>query len=237
MPQHVSIRNSRNTFEFALGSAVDLCAAVEPFVGRAFKSRTVRQLHSSQARRVVSLAFLAMIASWEEFLEGTFVRYVCGARSMMRRRPPLKFGPAATLEDAYAVVSGQQKFDPSRRYLNWSAEDTLRRASLFFVSGSPFSDALLPRKVALEDANVIRNRVAHSSQKARGAFREVAARLLGAKLPRAFAVGDLLLERVPPACKCDYSGGTLFEAYAYELRCAADEIGGLPSFDRIPWEP
>ena len=97
MPQHVSIRNIRNTFEFALGSALDLYSAMEPFVKRNFDSITGNPLHSSQARRVVSLAFLAMVASWEEFIEGTFVRYVCGARSLMRRRPQLKFGPAASL--------------------------------------------------------------------------------------------------------------------------------------------
>jgi hypothetical protein len=236
MAQRVSIRNIRNTFEFAIGSAADLYASVEPFVRRDFESITTNPLHPSQARRVVALAFLAIVASWEEFIEGVFVRYLCGAQSMMRRRPQLKFGPAATLKDAYSIVAGRPSFDPLRHHMNWSVEETLSRASLFFGSNNPFRDALMPRKRALEDAAIIRNRVAHSSQKARSSFRDVAARLRRRKLPRAYSVGDLLLERVPPACVCDYNGEALFEAYLHTLRCAADEIGGLPSHDRIPYE-
>ncbi len=211
--------------------------SVEPFVRRDFESMTTNPLHSSQARRIVALAFLAIVASWEEFIEGVFVRYLCGARSMMRRRPQLKFGPAAALKDAYAVVAGRHSFDPLRHHMTWSVDDTLSRASLFFGTNNLFCDALMPRKRALEDAAIIRNRVAHSSQKARSSFRDVAARLRRRKLPRAYTVGDLLLECVSPACACDYNGEALFEAYLYALRSAADEIGGLPSHDRIPYEP
>ncbi len=237
MGQPVSIRNIRNTFEVAIGSAISLYESMEPFVRRDFDSITTNPVHPSQARRIVALAFLAVVASWEEFIEGTFVRYLCGAQSMARRRPLLKFGPASTLKDAYGIVSGRSNFDPLRHYLSWSVEDTLNRASLFFVAGRPFREAMTSRKRAFEDASIIRNRVAHSSQKARAAFRVVALRLRSSKLPRAFSVGDLLLECVPPACECDYAGETLFEAYLYALRCAADEIGGLPSFDRIPRDP
>ena len=233
MSQRVSVRNIRNTFESAITSALNLYASVEPFVRRDFESITTNPLHPSQARRVVSLAFLAIMGSWEEFIEATFIRYLCGAPSTMRSRPQLRFGPARTVADAYAVVAGRPGFDPQRQHLNWSVTETLNRASVFFGSVNPFSDALLPRRRALEDAIVIRNRVAHSSQKARSAFRDVAARLRRKTLARAFTVGDLLLEHVPPACACDYVNETLFEAYLYTLRCAADEIGGLPSFNRI----
>ncbi len=236
MAQGVSLRHIRNAFEEAIGSALNLYASVEPFVARNFEAIATNPLHPSQARRIVSLGFLAIVASWEEFIEGTFVRYLCGATSTGHRRPQLKFGPASKLDDAFSVLAGRVGFNPIRHYLSWTVDDTLKRSSLFFGTGDPFSGPLIARKLALEDAATIRNRVAHSSQKARAAFRVVARRLRRSQLPRAYSVGDLLLEQVPPACPEDYQNETLFEAYLYTLRCAADEIAGLPSADRIPRE-
>lgn len=166
-----------------------------------------------------------------EFIEATFVPYLCGATSTMHRRPHLKFGPASKLDDAFSFLSGRSDFNPIRNYLSWTVDDTLNRSSLFFGAGDPFSGPLKARKLALEDAVIIRNRVAHSSQKARAAFRVVGRRLRHSQLQRTYSVGDLLLERVPPACAKDYQNETLFEAYLYTLRFTVDEIAGLPSAD------
>ncbi|HYK04563.1 MAG TPA: hypothetical protein VE974_22615 [Thermoanaerobaculia bacterium] len=234
MAQPVSLRGVRNAFEIAVGSAANLYAAVDPFVARTYDGIATNPLHPSQARRIVALAFLALVAAWEEFVEASFVRYLAGGHSTLRRRPQLKFGPASRLDDAYAVIAGRPNFDPVRHHLNWGVEDTINRALIFFGSGDPFQRPLTVRKQALQDAAIIRNRVAHSSQKARAAFSVVARRLRGGKLPRAYSVGDLLLERVAPAWAENYEKETLFVAYLYVFVTAADEVAGLPSADRTP---
>src|SRR5690349_3765507 len=58
-------------------------------------------LHPEQARRVVELAFLGLIASWEEFLEQSFVRYLAGAASDNGYRPKLRLGKSSDITHSY----------------------------------------------------------------------------------------------------------------------------------------
>lgn len=198
MPSGPSLKSISKSFHQSLDSAVNLYAAVHVFCAWTYEGVNENALHPAQARRVVALSFLAAVASWEEFVEASFVRYLAGATSGSGKRPHLRFGPAASIDDAYAVISGKPGFDPDRSFLSWSVEDTLRRSSLFFGAGDPFKRVLLPAKEALEDAVVIRNRVAHASQKSRSAFGRIARKLRGSNLRQGFSVGDLLLENKTP---------------------------------------
>src|SRR5258706_15419694 len=114
MEQGVSLRHIRNAYEEAIGSALNLYASVEPFVARYFEGIAPNPLHPSPARRIVSLGFLAIVASWEEFIEGTFVRYLCGASSTGQRRPQLRFGPPWELDAGFSVLAGRVGFNPIR---------------------------------------------------------------------------------------------------------------------------
>jgi len=219
-----SLSSVSRALMYSLGSAANLYASVEDFCAWTYDGMTSNALHPAQARRVVALSFLAAVASWEEFIEASFVRYLAGAASASGRRPHLKFGPAASIDDAYAVISGKPGFDPARNYLSWTVDDTLRRASLFFGGGDPFNRSLSPVKEALDDAAIIRNRVAHASQKSRSAFRGVATKIRGSKLRQGYSVGDLLLESARPVGVPDAPGAVLFERYINFFASLATDI-------------
>ena len=199
MPRQPSLRSVKATFRQVIDSSVNLFGTVEGLCKRDFDGIEDNPLHFVQARRVVGLAFLGTVAAWEDFLEASFVRYLAGAASPSGYRPAPRAGYAQSIQHAYSLVSGKRGFDPVSQFLSWSTiSDVLARADLFFSHGVPFRPALSSAQQRLSDATRIRNRVAHSSLKARAEFKAVALQHLGrpAKgvLPRAFSPGDLLLE-------------------------------------------
>jgi hypothetical protein len=156
-------------------------------------------LHPSQARRVVALAFLGALAAWEDFVEAVFVRYLAGATSPSGHEVTLRAGRAVSISHAYELVSGQKDYDPLKRFLVWSSpKEIVARADIFFYQGQPFRSAVGHWRDRLQDASVIRNRVAHHSQKARREFKAVALGHLGrpktGKLTQGYSPGDLLVE-------------------------------------------
>jgi len=156
-------------------------------------------LHPGQARRIVALAFMNIVAAWEEFVQGTFIRYMAGASSGNGYKPRLRFGPSESLAHAGQILSGKKEFGFQKDYFNWSSwKDVLSRAELFFSNGEPYSNVPEKYHRVIKDAFIIRNRIAHSSRKCRSEFNSLARRYLGlrksAKLPQGYSVGNVLVE-------------------------------------------
>lgn len=217
MPPQVALTSVRKAFAQSLDSSANLFAAVSPFLKKDYDAMLYNELHPEQARRVVALAFLAIVSAWEEFLGATFVRYLAGAKAPGGYAPTLRVGPAQSLQHAFQLVAGRTTADPSSYYLNWGVADTLDRAKLYLVGGAPFVPHIAPVRQRLDEAFIIRHRVAHSSIKARADFRKVAIRLTApgkGKLRQGYSVGELL---VSPATRgFRTSGGapqSLFEAH------------------------
>lgn len=160
-------------------------------------SGTRRSLNPSHARRVVELAFLGLVASWDEFLEQTFVRYMAGAISNSGYQPILRLGKASNIRHAYQVLSGKVSYNPNLHYSKFGQPGwVIDSAKLYFDNGDPFTSCMHPQLHKLEHAVVLRNRVAHTSQKAKNDFKTSAKQYLGLRsnqpLRQGFSVGDLL---------------------------------------------
>jgi hypothetical protein len=224
MARLASVKSTFLELDRSLDSASNLYAAVRPFCEWTFEGVNENPLHPAQGRKVISLCFLACVVAFEQFLEHSFVRYLAGAKGQYAVAPKLRFGPAKSLSDAYAVISGRPGFDPEKHFLNWSVDETLSRAELFFTKANPYSKELRPVKAGLEDAAIIRNRVAHTSAKSRAAFLKVARILRGGQLRQGYSVGDLLLEQVSPTGYKPIQPGDLFEGYVHLFRDVAAEL-------------
>jgi hypothetical protein len=215
----------------ALSSAENLYEQVQ-------KVATVRatashpRLHVKQVRRVVELAFMGLIAAWEDFLEGTLVRYVAGAKTKSGFKPNLRVGAAKSIEHAYQLVTGDPDHDSSKHYVSWNDPNAIGKlAKVLFEAGRPFAGNLDGTHCqSLKDAVKLRNRVAHSSEKCREDFKEVARRFnglaKGGKLSQSYRVGDLLLSKAV-RCFGDRArdkGWTIFEAYCEMYKELAKRI-------------
>lgn len=174
-------------------SAEDLVAKINAFSGGINPAGTPG-LHPMYVRQVIELAFMGMVASWEEFLEMAMVRYVAGAKTKAGYSPTPKYGSATSLEHAYQVLSNNPKFDPSKDYLKVSDPKWVTNTADFLFSVHGFTDVKAKNDLLLR-ANSIRNRVAHSSEKCRTDFKATALHFLqphDGKLRKGFGAGDLL---------------------------------------------
>ena len=189
----------RRSFVATVISSANLYASVESYLPHSYDGFSTNPLHPKQARRVVALSFQSMVAAWEDFVQGLFVRYMVGAASPSGYRPSLRLGTCSSIRHAVEVLTGQPGFDLTRRYLSWTKwSDVTALAKLHFTGGRPFTSVHEDLIQALNDAHVIRNRVAHTSAKARRDFLQVARRFLGlaadARIGQGYDVGTLMIE-------------------------------------------
>jgi hypothetical protein len=180
---------------------------------------------AATAQKIVGLAFVGVMAGWEDFLQSSFLRYMTGGTASNGYAPRLRLGPCRSITHAKQVIGGSVNVTVAAKRMQWSeyrwVEDT---AKIFFEGGEPyvFGDPLL--KLRLETAFVIRNRIVHNSEQAKRRFKEYANKLVdepaGAPLPKGFSPGRLLVYKGGTACfdeawlsEKTTEWGDLFEAY------------------------
>lgn len=208
------VNSAKTAFDEVIAQANRLYGVIKPFCANSVRSITSNQIHPKQANRFLGLAFLSVLAGWEEFVEVSFIRYLAGSKTRNGYAPKLRIGGCESLGHAYEILSGQLNFDPTRRYMNWTSfQSVIEKAGLFFENAEPFSRVTSQEISKINDANKVRNRVAHGSQKSKTDFRNVALRMLNrTSLHQGFDVGMLLLSspvtQFPATGKAD-----LFEGY------------------------
>lgn len=215
------------TFLREIRAAEELVTKVRRFLG-GINPAGARGLHPKHVRQVVELAFMGVVASWEEFLELTLVRYVAGAKTRAGYAPTPKYGRANSLTHAYQIISGNSKYDKTRDYLKVSDPKWVTNSADFFFSAHGFADIKATGDL-LSHALSIRNRVAHSSEKCRTAFRATAMHFLNpanGRLTKGYGAGDLLVAPVArhfgqPAIQ---AGKTHFTAYTDLYKSLAGKV-------------
>lgn len=218
----------RKSFIAAVTSSRNLVSAIVAIPKKVNPTVKTPGIHPKYERMVVELAFLGMIASWEEFLERTLVRYLAGTATNSGYSPTPKYGTAKNIAQAYEIISRDSKYDPAKNYLKGNDTKWYRTQSDFFFSTHPFG-CLENQNVLLTHANAIRNRVAHDSEKCKTDFKDTAIAFLhpaGNKLTQSFAPGNLLMTPVTRhfSAATIAKGSTHFIAYADLLEMLAKKI-------------
>ena len=151
-------------------------------------------IHPKHRGRVIELAFMGVVASWEEFLEQALVRYLTGAKTKVRTKTKLKAGRADTIQHAYELISLDPDYRPERSYLKVSDPRWIVRICDFYFSSHRFG-CLTNNTALIRHATTIRNRVAHNSTKSKADFRETVLYFLhpkDGKLDPGYGPGSLL---------------------------------------------
>lgn len=211
------VEHVKKAFLAEIQSAQDLVSRLIPLIG-GINPQGTKGLHPKHARKVVELAFMGVVSSWEEFLELTLVRYMAGAKTSRGYTPTPKFGRATSISHAYQVISAKSNFDPLKDYLKVSDPRWVTNSADFYFSRHGYAD-VKARSDLLGHASSIRNRVAHSSEKCRSEFKKTALHFLAPaddKLRQGYGPGDLLSSTVlrhfgQPAIQAKK---TTFDAYA-----------------------
>lgn len=215
MARPIAIDHVRITFLREIQSARNLVSSVHALPRYSPKAAGIHPAHVLQ---VAELAFMGLVASWEEFLERSLVRYVAGTTTASGYVPTAKFGLASSLQDAYIYLSQNPNYDPLKHYLKVTDYQWVVKTAGFIFSAHPYG-CLTPKMHLLRHATTIRNRVAHASEKCKRDFVASAVYFKNPpqnKLSQGFSVGKLLFEHVqrhfdPQAIRAQK---THFEAYA-----------------------
>lgn len=187
----------KRRFLSEIKAAEDLVKQIQTFSG-GINPNGPKGIHPKYVRQVVELAFMGVVASWEEFLEMSLVRYMAGAKTKAGYEPTPKFGRATSIEHSYQVLSTNARFDPLNDYLKVSDPKWVTNSADFYFSVHGYGEVKAKSEL-IGHATSIRNRVAHSSEKCRGAFKATALYFLApphGKLTRGYGPGDLLLDPV-----------------------------------------
>lgn len=154
-----------------------------------------RGINPKHVRQIAGLAFMGVVAAWEEFLERTLVRYLAGAATNSGYAATPKYGRATSLGHAYELLSQDSNYDPLKHYLKVSDARWVWRTADFFFSQHHYG-IISSKSDLLNNANRIRNRVAHDSEKCRADFKSAAVWFLhpaNGNLAQGYSPGALLL--------------------------------------------
>jgi hypothetical protein len=201
MSREPALNSVKKAFRNKIESSIGLFETLKPYVTEYTWEgiQGFENIHPEQAKKLLSIAFLDVIVGWEDFISACFIRYLAGAKAPSGYNPTLRTGRCESVRHAYEILSGIEGFDPTKNILRWSSwNEILKKARIYFKNGEPFRTVTDQESQRLNDAFIIRNRVAHSSEKCRHEFKRIAKQHLGipdnGKLNRGYSVGALLLE-------------------------------------------
>jgi hypothetical protein len=83
----------RRNFESALSTAFRIYGPVREDCIWSYESINESSFHPRVASKIVGLSFLSIVSAWEEYLEGSFLRYMAGAKSESGYSPRLRMDP------------------------------------------------------------------------------------------------------------------------------------------------
>jgi len=156
------------------------------------------ELRSAQLRPILirdkyliaEISFLGLILEWELFIEEIFCRFICNSRRFSSPQPRLN-ARFNSIQAAKLVIRGRQGF------INWlNPDEIIRLSKLYFQNGEPFYSPIRAAYLDLEGIRIIRNRIAHSSDKAHGRFQNFIRNKYGF-YPRGITPGRFLSDRLP----------------------------------------
>lgn len=139
-----------------------------------------RQMHVTRIEYLYELAFLKMFISWEDFLEQSFLRYMCGHRSARFGLATMKKGASycpdikTAANDMLAAISS-----PSRQksYVLWGNTQMALDVAKAILVKSRHQLVIAAAKTPLNHYGAIRNRIAHGQQDAKDKFEYAAFQL------------------------------------------------------------
>lgn len=223
----VSIKSVRKNFESAIETALRIYAPVRHDCVWNHESINEGTFHPRVAYKVVGLAFLSIVAAWEEYLESSFLRYMAGAKSESSYSPKLRIGKCQDATHSLQVLTGTKNPQDAARFTRWSDYAwVLSRAEIYFVKSEPYSRIPPLYQDRIRDAQIIRNRVAHSSSKARNQFKTMTNTNVqepkNSPMAKGFSPGKYLIHTKPEIVfkkswidSHDYQWRDIFECYIH----------------------
>jgi len=222
------LRRSLDTACRIYGPAREMCQFT-------YESFTESDYQPNVAAKVVGLAFLSAVAAWDDFVQEVYLGYLCGYPAPSGYKPRLRAGAAQNKTHALTLAAGESNEREAERKLRWSSFKWVQAlASVNFSSDNTFARVSAEDVAWLDLAQIIRNRVAHNSDKAKLQYKTALNRLMNDKpdspLPPGFAPGKFLIyttnadRQLRPLMQDDHYWPDVFEGYISLWTRLANEV-------------
>lgn len=120
-------------------------------------------------QQIIGLAFLSIMATWEDFLSEILLKYMCSHKFIHPSPITCKIPNIPNMDIAKRIVMGGRKFNNPNSYLDYTNLQDFKNDVNTFLNNIPF--AIEKDDIDLiKHASTIRNRVAHESEKCKNEF-------------------------------------------------------------------
>lgn len=192
--------NAKAQFLRSIETAVRIYAPAREMCQFSYESFHENDYQPNVAAKVVGLAFLSAVSAWEDFVEDIYLGYLCGYPSSNGYKPKLRAGVAQNKSHALLIAAGESNPREAERKLRWNSFRWVQGlASVHFAPKNVFERVNVADVRWLELSQVIRNRVAHNSEKAKLQYKTALNRLIkeqpNSPLPPGFSPGKFLISR------------------------------------------
>ncbi len=210
------VTRCRAAFEGRLNSLLQLALDSAKFFLRS-TSGSYQSIGARRRESILGLVLLQSHLAWEEFLERTFVRYMCGASTDVGYAPTLlqqvQPNHASAMTRLLQRCGGRQG-----NYVKWDDASVTNYARHFFTQGDPYVNSIQGITAQSNGLVTVRNRIAHRSEHSHNQFRAVV-RDRFTYVPRGMTPGRFLASAAP------FGGpGTMLEHYISAYKTAATQI-------------
>lgn len=161
---------------------------------------------------LVESAFLKLFIYWEQFLEGSFCKYLTGMPAIDGSNVE-KYAAPINVNLAHRMLIGTQK------YVDWANVEIVKRLALiYFPAGNAISENIRSVATELADMRTIRNSCAHASGTTQTKLYGVAQRLIGS------TSSDVRVREIILAIDPSVPGQTFLQSYQQKLDVATENI-------------
>jgi hypothetical protein len=164
-----------SAFRHSVVHSIELAEAGEI----AAHSSASAEWHTARVEYLYELAFLRVFIDWETFLEQTFLRYLCGYKSIHGCYVPTSGNYCVSIAAAKALVFG------SGGYALWHNPTTIESRSKTHLVACPHEIIIRSNKSRLEHLGATRHRIAHGQDDAKQKFNVATMALCGRRYPGA----------------------------------------------------
>jgi hypothetical protein len=163
MPQYTSAFRHRVLNSLELAEAGELAAL----------SSARAEWHIARVEYLYELAFLRLFVEWEIFLEQTFLRYLCGYRSIHGLYAPTSGSYCTSITAAQGLIFGRNGF------ALWHSPITVINRSRRNLTLCAHEVVIASNTARLENFAAVRHRVAHGQDEAKQKFNSATMALCG----------------------------------------------------------
>jgi hypothetical protein len=129
--------------------------------------------HTARIEYLYELAFLRLFIEWEIFLEQTFLRYLCGYRSIHGLYAPTSGSYCTSITAAQGLIFGRNGF------ALWHNPTTVISRSRQHLNFCPHEIIIGSSAARLENFAAVRHRIAHGQDDAKQKFNSATMALCG----------------------------------------------------------